>query len=66
MHLIDLHFSFNDEDQDCIAVAHGPSGGFVSVPVVRNDTNCPEEQKNCFNSDEPIENIKCNGFGLLN
>lgn len=60
---IDFNFSIDDEDQDCVAVSHGKKGGFVSVVVVRNDTDCPDEQENCFNAAEPVENIQCDGFG---
>lgn len=33
-------FRIEDSDRDYIAVSHGPSEGFVSIPAVRNDTDC--------------------------
>lgn len=56
-------FRINDEDTDCVAVSHGKRGGFISVPVMRNDTDCPNDGKNCYQGNEPLENVICEGFG---
>lgn len=56
-------FRINDEDEVCVAVSHGQRGGFISVPVIRNDTDCPNDQKNCYQAIEPLENVICDGFG---
>lgn len=56
-------FSIDDEDTDCVAVSHGKRGGFTSVAVMRNDTDCPDDGKNCYQAIEPLENVICNGFG---
>lgn len=46
-----------------MAVSHGKMGGFISVPVIRNDTDCPDDAKNCYQAIEPLENVICDGFG---
>lgn len=56
-------FSINEDDGDCVAVSHGQRGGFISTPVIRNDTDCPNDQKNCYQATEPLENVICDGFG---
>lgn len=56
-------FRINDEDTDCVAVSHGKMGGFISVPVIRNDTDCPDNAKNCYQAIEPLGNVICSGFG---
>lgn len=48
-----------------MAVTHGQLGGFISIPVIRNDTDCPNDEKNCYQTEEPLENVKCNGFGKI-
>ncbi|XP_031617390.1 serine protease nudel-like isoform X2 [Contarinia nasturtii] len=52
----------DENDEDCAAITHGPTGGFVSIPIVRNETDCPDEQSNCYQTEELIENIKCDAF----
>lgn len=59
-------FRISDNDTDCVAIAHGQMGGFISIPVIRNDTDCPNNQKNCYEAVEPLENVICNGFGMVN
>lgn len=61
--MILFEIRINEKDQDCIAITHGPTGGFVSIPVVRNETDCQDEQNNCYHAEEPVENIKCDEFG---
>lgn len=30
---------------------------------MKNDTDCPNDQKNCYQAIEPLENVICGGFG---